>query len=85
MCLKKSINLPKGASHKLVPKFMGPYRGSEDFGNNSYRIELPDALKQRGITVCSTHTSSGFTSQMTTLFPGRSEERVPDFGDTGKE
>lgn len=38
----KNINLPKGTSRKLVPKFVGPYQILEDFGNNSYRVELPD-------------------------------------------
>ena len=45
----KNINYPKGTSRKLVPKFIGPYRIIENFGNNSYRIELPDNLKQRGV------------------------------------
>lgn len=38
----KNINYPKGTSRKLVPKFIGPYRIIENFGNNSYGIELPD-------------------------------------------
>ena len=45
----KNIHLPKGTSRKLVPKFIGPYCIMEDFGNNLYRIELPDTLKQRGV------------------------------------
>ena len=82
----KNINLPKGTSHKLVPKYMGPYRISEGFGNNSYRIELPDTLKQRGIhSVFHSSLLRIHVANVDRLFPGRSEEQVPDLGGTGKE
>ena len=45
----KNISFPKGTSRKLVPKFMGPYKISQDFGNYLYHIELPSSLRQRGI------------------------------------
>ena len=65
---------------------MGPYRISEDFSNNSYHIELPDALKQRGIhTVFHSSLLRIHVADDDRLFPGRSEEQVPDLSDTGKE
>lgn len=45
----KNINLPRGTTRKLISKFIGPYRITEDFQNNSYRIELPSMLRQWGI------------------------------------
>lgn len=45
----KNLNFPKGLARKLLPKYVGPYRIIEDFGNNSYRVDLPARLKQRGI------------------------------------
>ena len=32
-----------------MPKFLGPYKIVEDFGNSSFQIELPFHLKKRGI------------------------------------
>ena len=43
------MSFPKGLACKLIPKYMGPYRILEDFGNNSYRVEIPASMKQRGI------------------------------------
>ena len=37
----KNISFMKGLIHKLIPKFIGPYQILEDFGNSSFRIELP--------------------------------------------
>jgi len=45
----KNISFPKGTSRKSVPKFVGPYKIIQDFGNYSFRIELPNSLRQRGI------------------------------------
>jgi hypothetical protein len=45
----KNISFPKGYARKLVPKYIGPYRIVEDFGNFSYRVELPTHLKWRGV------------------------------------
>jgi hypothetical protein len=36
-------------ARKLIPKFIGPYRILEDFKNESFRLELPAHLKQRGV------------------------------------
>lgn len=45
----KNITFPKGLARKLVPKYIGPYKITRDFGNFSYRIDLPSRLKQRGV------------------------------------
>jgi len=45
----KNMLFPKGLARKLIPKYMGPYRITEDFKNNSYQIEIPASMKQRGI------------------------------------
>lgn len=39
----KNITFPKGLARKLVPKYIGPYKIVKDFGNFSYRVELPIA------------------------------------------
>ena len=45
----KNMSFPKGLARKLIPKYMGPYRITEDFKNNSYQIKIPASMKQRGI------------------------------------
>ena len=45
----KNISLPKGQARKLAPQYIGPYKITEDYGNNSYKLDLPARLKQRGV------------------------------------
>jgi len=45
----KNIKFPKGLARKLVPKYIGPYRILQDYGNQSFRLDLPSRLKQRGV------------------------------------
>ena len=45
----KNISFPKGLAHKLIPKYIGPYKILKDFKNQSFQIELPFHLKQRGV------------------------------------
>jgi len=45
----KNLKLQKGLARKLALKFVGPYKILEDFGNQSFRVELPPRLKQRGV------------------------------------
>jgi hypothetical protein len=45
----KNLSLKKGLARKLSPKFIGPYRIIKDFRNNSFMIDLPPEMKQRGI------------------------------------
>jgi hypothetical protein len=45
----KNISFPKGLAWKLVPKYIGPYKIIKDFNNQSFQIDLPSYLKQRGV------------------------------------
>ena len=45
----KNITFPKGYARKLVPKYIGPYKILDDYGNQSYKIDLPSHLKKRGV------------------------------------
>jgi hypothetical protein len=45
----KNIKFEKGLARKLIPKFIGPYLIIKDYSNSSFRIELPENLKQRGV------------------------------------
>jgi len=82
----RNISYPKGTLWKLVPKFIEPYHITEDFGNNSYRIDLLDNLKQRGIhnifhlSLLRIHIPSDDR-----LFPGRRDNQLEDLGGTNHE
>jgi len=45
----KNISFPKGLARKLIPKYIGPYKVLVDFKNQSFKVELPPHLKQRGV------------------------------------
>ena len=45
----QNISFKKGLARKLLPKFLGPYKISKDFGNSSFLLELPAHLKRRGL------------------------------------
>lgn len=45
----KNIKLQKGLARKLAPKFIGPYKIVQNFGNNTFKIDLPTELKRRGV------------------------------------
>ena len=69
-----------------MPKFIGPYQITKDFGNNSYHIELPDSLKQRGVhNVFHLSLLRIHIANDDHLFPSRSEEQIPDIGSVGQE
>lgn len=73
----QNMTLPKGISRKLAPKFVGPYLIVEDFGNNSFRINLPDSLKSRGIhNVFHSSLLRIHVPNDDRLFPGRTETQV---------
>jgi len=82
----RNISYPKRMSWKLIPKFIVPYRITEDFGNNSYRIDLPDNLKRWGIhnifhlSLLRIHILSDDR-----LFPGRRDNQLEDLGGTNCE
>jgi hypothetical protein len=73
----KEMTIPKGMARKFFPKYVGPYKIIKDYGNNSYMIELPDSLKQRGIHP--TFHSSRLRIHRPNddrLFPGRSDSQT---------
>ena len=45
----KNITFEKGLARKLIPKFIGPYKIAKDFGNHSFKLELPTHLRRRGV------------------------------------
>jgi len=77
----ENLSLPKGRARKLAPKFIGPYRIIEDYKNNSYMLDLPPELKQRGV-----HPS--FHANLLRMhepnddrrFPGRQLQQISDLG-----
>lgn len=81
----KNLTLPKGRARKLVPKFIGPYKILRDYGNNSYQLDLPAELKQRGL-------HDGFHTSRLRIhkasddrrFPGRQIEQIRGFGKTSE-
>ena len=79
----KNISFPKGTSQKLVPKFVGPYKISQDFGNYLYRIKLPSSLRQRGIhDVFHSSLLHIHVPNDDCLFPGCLDEQIPKLGGT---
>ena len=60
---------------------MGPYKISQDFGNYSYRIELPSSLCQRGIhNVFHSFLLRIHVPNDDCLFPCRLDEQIPELG-----
>lgn len=45
----ENMSFPKGTMRKQIPKFVGPYLILKDFGNHSFRIQLPSHMQKRGI------------------------------------
>jgi hypothetical protein len=82
----KDLRIPKGRARKLVPKYVGPYKIVKTFSNDSFAVELPPELKQRGIHG-SFHSSKLriHVPNDDRLFPGRLLNQVADFPDRGKE
>jgi hypothetical protein len=64
----KNLSLPKGQAWKLVPKFIGPYKLVRDFRNNSFKLDLPPRLRQRGIHPVFIHRYFGHTFRMMIAF-----------------
>jgi len=82
----KNISFPKGLARKFLPKFIGLYLVLEDFRNNSFRIDLPDQMKQRGIHNMF-HLSYLHIHILNNnrLFPGRLDNQVAEFEDQERE
>ena len=73
----KHINFAKGLARKLIPKYIGPYKVIKDFNNQSFQIELPSHLKQRGIhDVFHSSLLWIHTPNNDHLFPGRMDMQI---------
>jgi transposase InsO family protein len=82
----KNLSVPKGRARKLVPKYIGPYRVLKDFGNSSFRIELPANLKSRGLhNVFHASLLRIHSPNDDRLFPGRLDNQVEYLGGTEGE
>jgi hypothetical protein len=73
----KNLSLKKELARKLSPKFIGPYKIIKDFGNNSYLINLPPEMKQRGVhPVYYTQYLQIHHPNDDRLFPGRLDSQI---------
>lgn len=82
----KNLSIPKGLARKFIPKYIGPYRILEDFGNNSYRLDLPRQLRIRGVhDVFHAALLRIHEPNDDRLFPGRLVSQVGEFEDNDPE
>ena len=82
----KNIRLERGTSRKLFPKYIGPYLITKDFGNSSYRVNLPDSLKQHGVhNVFHASLLRIHVPNDDRLFPGCRDEQIPELGGINHE
>ena len=82
----KNLSLPKGLARKLAPKYMGPYRILQDFGNSSFKLDLPISLKRRGIhDVFHSSLLRVHEPNDDRLFPGRLDTQVLELDDKDNE
>ena len=80
----ENIRFPRGLARKFLPKYIGPYKILKDFRNNSYRIDLPDRMKQRGIhDVYHASKLRIHVPNDDRLFPGRADNQIWDFEEAG--
>src|ERR1700676_1452144 len=79
----ENLNLPKGRSRKLMPKYIGPYKVTKSHPKESrYTLDLPPELKARRIHP-SFHVSRlrHYLKSDDTIFPIREVRAFYDFGD----
>lgn len=82
----KNITFPKGLARKFIPKYIGPYRIIRDFGNSSFKIELPGSMKQRGVhDVFHASLLRVHILNDDRLFPGRLESQLGDLENSESE
>jgi hypothetical protein len=82
----QNISFPKGRARKFLVKYIGPYKITQDFGNNSYCVALPDRLRQRGVrNVFHSLLLRPHIPNDDRLFPGRLETHVADFEDDAED
>ena len=69
-----------------MPRYIGPYKITEDYGNNSYKLDLPTRLKQHGIhLVFHSPLLRIHVPNDNHLFPRRLETQVADMGEPDSE
>jgi hypothetical protein len=77
----ENLALPKGRARKLAPKFIGPFKILEDYKNNSFLLDLPADLKQRGLHPSfHAHLLRPHIPNDDRRFPGRRLEQITDIG-----
>ena len=73
----------KGLAHKLIPKFIGPYKILDDFGNLSFRLDLPSHLKKQGVhDVFHVSLLREHIPNDNRLFPGQMDTQVGNTPET---
>ena len=81
-----NMSLPKKQAQKLIPKFIRPYLINKDYGNNSYQLDLPSQLRQRGIhPIFHSLLLRDHVPNDNRLFPGHQEMQVADFNESDDE
>ena len=82
----KHISFAKGLARKLIPKYIGPYKITQDFENSSFRIELPANLKRRGVhDVFHSSLLREHIPNDDRLFPGRLDAQLGNTPETEGE
>ena len=82
----KNISFAKGLARKLLPKFIGPYKILQDFGNSSFRLELPAHLKRQGVhDVFHSSLLREHLPNDDRLFPGRLDTQIGSTPETDGE
>ena len=82
----KNITFAKGLARKFIPKYIGPYKIIRDFGNQSFRLELPMHLRKRGIhDVFHASLLRIHVPNDDRLFPGRMDTQLGDGPNTEDE
>ena len=73
----KNISFPKGLARKLLPKFLGPYKILQSYGNFSFKLDLPSHLNWRSIlNVFHASLLRIHIPNDDRLFPGRMDTQV---------
>jgi transposase InsO family protein len=82
-----NLNLPKGRSRKLVPKYIGPYRVNKvKSPGASYELDLPAELRSRGVhPVFHTSLLRPHVPNDDRRFPGRELRQLSAFERAPKE
>lgn len=82
----KNITFAKGLARKLIPKYIGPYKIIRDFGNQSFKLELPPHLQKRGVhDVFHSSLLRIHVPNDDRLFPGRMDTQIGESPDSEDE